>query len=47
MNDLTSEYQQYQDTMVNDREEAFEDEDEDEIEWEEGLRCYNAYLLFS
>lgn len=38
MNDLASEYQQYQDTMVNDRE---------EIEWEEGLRCYNAHLLFS
>lgn len=36
MNDLASEYRQYQDTTVNDREEAFEDEDEDEIEWEEG-----------
>ncbi|KAM7320452.1 hypothetical protein ACRRTK_020895 [Alexandromys fortis] len=31
MNDLVSEYQQYQDATVNDEEEAFEDEDEEEI----------------
>ncbi|MEJ1280113.1 hypothetical protein NN561_011053 [Cricetulus griseus] len=31
MNDLVSEYQQYQDATVNDGEEAFEDEDEEEI----------------
>lgn len=31
MNDLASEYQQYQGTTANDREEAFEDEDEEEM----------------
>lgn len=31
MNDLASEYQQYQGTTANDREEAFENEDEEEM----------------
>lgn len=50
MNDLASEYQQYQDTTVNNREEAFEDGDEEEIECAcggGGLRYYSAHLLFS
>lgn len=49
MNDLASEYQQYQDTMVNDREEAFEDKDEEEIELGGGglkmLQCTPALFL--
>lgn len=45
MNDLASEYQQYQGTTANDREEAFENEDEEEMGGVGGLRCYSAHLL--
>lgn len=45
--DLVSKYQQYQDAMVNDREEAFQDEDEEEINENGTSSCYNAHLLFS
>lgn len=47
MNDLASEYQQYQGTTANDREEAFEDEDKEEIGGGGGLRCYSAHLFLS